>query len=91
MGENLPYLLEVSAEFEKDYSKKCKDRGFKAAVDKKVKQILENPSHFKPLRAPMQGVRRAHVMSSFVLLYEIVEQAKTVHLLALKHHDEAYS
>ena len=89
-GDNLTYALEVSAEFEKDYRKKCRDRGFKAALEKKTRQVLENPSHYKPLQAPMHGIRRVHLTSSFVLLYEIVESSKTVRLLALKHHDEAY-
>ncbi|MEW6328846.1 MAG: type II toxin-antitoxin system RelE/ParE family toxin [Candidatus Micrarchaeota archaeon] len=86
----MAYSLEISPEFERDYSKKCrKDRAFKNAVDKKIAQIKENPLHFKPLQAPMSGVRRAHVKASFVLLFEILKP-QTVRLLALKHHDEAY-
>jgi len=35
-------------------------------------------------------VRRVHVQTSFVLLFEVMEDTKTVRLIALKHHDEAY-
>ncbi len=87
----MSYSLEVSPQFEEDYRKKClKNRAFRQALDKKVAQILENPFHYKPLRAPMQGMRRVHVQSSFVILFQPLEQAKTVRLVALRHHDEAY-
>jgi mRNA interferase RelE/StbE/toxin YoeB len=83
--------LEASPEFEEDYAGKCrKNKAFRNAVDKKITQIQENPLHYKPLQAPMQGVRRVHVQTSFVLLFEVMEDTKTVRLIALKHHDEAY-
>ena len=83
--------LEVSKRFEEDYRRLCRrNAGFRAAVDKKVAQILENPGHYKPLRAPFQGVRRAHVQGAFVLLYEEAKAAKVVRFLRLAHHDEAY-
>jgi YafQ family addiction module toxin component len=87
----MAWSLEVSPEFERDYRKLCaKNAGFRAAVDKKVDQILEQPLHYKPLRAPLQGVRRVHVAGSFVLLFEPDERRHVVRLLRLAHHDEAY-
>jgi YafQ family addiction module toxin component len=87
----LSWELEVSPEFERDYRKLCgRNAAFKHAVDSKVSQILENPLHYKPLRAPLQGVRRVHIGGSFVLMFEPVQRRQTVRLLRLAHHDEAY-
>jgi YafQ family addiction module toxin component len=87
----LSWSLEVSPEFKRDYRKRCaKDVGFREAVDKKVAQIRENPMHYKPLRKPLHGLRRVHVMGSFVLVFEPVAGRKVVRLLRLAHHDEAY-
>ena len=59
-------------------------------IDKKVLQILENPHHFKPLRGDMHGARRVHIDKSFVLVYEIDEEKKTVIVLDYNHHDKIY-
>jgi len=48
------------------------------AIDAKVRQILDNPYHFKPLKGDMHCSRRAHIEKSFVLIYEIDEQRKTL-------------
>ncbi len=58
-------------------------------INKKIKEILENPHHFKPLRAPLQNYRRVHI-GNFVLVYSIDEKRKTVIIERYKHHDEAY-
>jgi YafQ family addiction module toxin component len=87
----MAWALEVSAAFEADYRRLCtKNAKFRQAVDKKVAQILQKPLHYKPLRAPLQGVRRVHVGGSFVLLFEPDEERGIVRLLRLAHHDEAY-
>lgn len=87
----MTWTLEVSPEFERDYRKLCgKNAGLKRAVDKKVEQILASPLHHKPLRAPLQGVRRVHVGGSFVLLFEPYADRQVVRVLRLAHHDEAY-
>jgi YafQ family addiction module toxin component len=87
----MTWELEVSSQFERDYRRLCKkDAVFRLAVDKKVAQILQNPLHYKPLRGPLKGVRRVHIASSFVLLFEPDEKKETVRLLRLVHHDEAY-
>lgn len=83
--------LEVSPEFESDYRMLCaQNDGFKRAVDAKVRQLLENPLHYKPLRAPLQGVRRVHVGGSYVLLFEPIMGRQVVRLLRHAHHDEAH-
>lgn len=87
----MTWALLVSAEFKRDYRKRCaKDRAFRDAVDKKVAQIREDPLRFKPLRKPLQGLRRVHVMGSFVIVFEPVEERQAIRLLRLAHHDEAY-
>lgn len=88
----MDWSLEASPEFAKDYRSHCgKNAAFRATVDKKVAQILRNPLHYKPLRAPLQGVRRVHVGGSFVLLFEPDAKRSVVRLLKLAHHDAAYS
>ncbi len=59
------------------------------AVSKKVEQILTDPQQFKPLKHPLEGLRRVHV-GSFVLIYEILEDLQIVRILKYAHHDEAY-
>jgi YafQ family addiction module toxin component len=87
----MTWAVEVSPEFEHDYRKLCgKNASFRNAVDKKVEQILRQPLHYKPLRAPLQGVRRVHVGGSYVLLFEPLQERGSVRLLRLAHHDEAY-
>ena len=59
------------------------------AVSKKVNEILENPHQFKPLKSPMQHMRRMHV-GSFVLVYDIDEGRKVVTIRRYEHHDDVY-
>jgi mRNA interferase RelE/StbE/toxin YoeB len=60
------------------------------AIDKKIKQILEDPFHFKPLRFPMQNLRAVHTIDPFVLVYEIDENKKVIIIRSYGHHDEVY-
>ncbi len=64
-----------------------KNRDLLRRVEGKVNEILENPEHYKPLRAPLQGKRRAHV-GPFVLVFEISGDRVKFH--SFRHHDEAY-
>ena len=66
-----------------------KDRKQLEAVKKKIQQILEDPLQFKPLKRPLEGLRRVHV-GSFVLIHEVFENPKRVRVLQYRHHDEAY-
>jgi addiction module RelE/StbE family toxin len=59
------------------------------ALKRKICAILENPYQFKPLKAPLHGIRRIHV-DPFVLMYEIDESYRIVRLVSFKHHDDAY-
>lgn len=90
----MAYSLEASPAFEKDYKKLCsRNAAFGRITDAKIAQIAETaedgPGRYKPLKAPLAGVRRVHI-GSFVLLFEILEKSKAVRLLRLEHHDLAY-
>ena len=84
------YSLEIEEEVLKAFKKlKKKDPEQLRAIGKKVDQILNDPTQFKPLRHPLEGLWRVHV-GSFVLIYEIIQKTNTVRVLKYKHHDEAY-
>lgn len=59
-------------------------------ITKKLQQILEDPYRFKPLSNVMKGTRRVHIDKSFVLVYSIDENTKTVILEDYNHHDNIY-
>jgi len=58
-------------------------------IARKIQEILEDPHRFKPMHFPLAGMRRAHV-GSFVILFSIDEQRKTVILEDYEHHDMVY-
>ena len=81
------YRLEIEEDVIKLFRKiGKKDRKQLEAVNKKIQQILEEPLLFKPLKHPLEGLRRVHV-GSFVLIYEVFENPKQVRVLKHKHHD----
>lgn len=85
------YSLEIAEKLDEKFKKLAKkSKKQMEAIDAKVKQILENPYHFKPLKGDMHGSRRVHIEKSFVLTYEIKEQEKVVKLLDYDHHDKVY-
>ena len=53
-------------------------------------QILADPHHFKPLRAPLQNLRRVHLEGSYVLVYSIDEKNRLVVIEDYAHHDKIY-
>jgi YafQ family addiction module toxin component len=84
------YSLEVVESVDKTFGKlQRKDPAQFEALSKKIKQILENPQQFKPLRAPMQRMRRVHI-GAFVLIYDINEEEKIVTVRRYEHHNTVY-
>ncbi|HLC48127.1 MAG TPA: type II toxin-antitoxin system mRNA interferase toxin, RelE/StbE family [Candidatus Norongarragalinales archaeon] len=69
---------------------KKKDRQRLNMINRKVEEILLNPSHYKPLRGDLHGARRVHIGGSFVLLFEVDEKNRIVRLLDFGHHDKIY-
>ena len=86
----MTYLLDISDHADRIFRKLAKkDKTQLEAINKKIKMILENPEHFKPLKGDMKGSRRVH-FDPFVLVYEIDESTKTVRILDYGHHDKIY-
>jgi len=82
----------MSVIFSKELEKSLKKLGKKNPVlqrqiIKKIREILKNPEHYKPLRAELKGFRRVH-FGSFVLIYTI--EKETTYFISLDHHDKAY-
>jgi len=85
------HSLEIEEEVYRTFKKLGKkDKKQLEAIHKKIEQILTDPLQFKPLRHPLEGFRRVHI-GSFVLIYEVRANPKTVRILKYKHHDEAYA
>jgi len=85
------YSLEVRESVDRIFFKLAKKNPKQMRIiDKKIKQVLENPLHFKPLRAPMQHLRRVHIDKSFVLTYSVDEQNEIVIIEDCDHHDNVY-
>ena len=84
------YSLEAVEKVDRILKKlRKKDLAQFEALSRKVNEILENPQQFKPLRSPMQHMRRVHV-GSFVLIYDIEETRKVVTIRRYEHHDTVY-
>jgi YafQ family addiction module toxin component len=84
------YSLEIEEEVSKTFRKLLKkDRMQLEAVNKKINQIRSDPYQFKPLKHPLEGLRRVHI-GSFVLIYRVIESPPTVQIIKYAHHDEAY-
>ncbi len=84
------HSLEIEEDVVRIFKKLAKkDRKQLEAINKKIQQILADPYQFKPLKHPLEGLRRVHI-GPFVLIYEVVENLKKVRVLKYKHHDLAY-
>ena len=60
-------------------------------IEKKVEEIIQNPHHYKNLRAPLQHWKRVHIDRSFVLVFSVDETTKTIIFEDYDHHDNIYS
>lgn len=84
----MTYKADFSDEFLKFAKKlKSKDPELFKRLKLKIKEILRNPEHYKPLKGKMKGLRRAHV-GSFVIIFKIEEDY--VRFVTFKHHNKAY-
>ena len=84
------YSLEAVESVDRIFKKlKKKDSAQFEALSKKVNEILENQRRFKPLKSPMQHMRRVH-MGSFILVYDIDDARKVVTIRRYEHHDNVY-
>ena len=67
-----------------------KNRSQLEIIDKKIQQIIQDPTRFKKLRGDMKGSSRVHVDTHFVLVFEYNTQTKIVRFLDFDHHDKVY-
>jgi mRNA interferase RelE/StbE/toxin YoeB len=82
------YNFKFTPFFEKQLKKlKSKDAILFERLTKKLKEIKQNPEHYKPLSNILSGCRRAH-LDPFVIVFEVENNIITVHYV--KHHDKAY-
>ena len=85
------YEIKISDRLRKILKKVFKkDRNRYEIVIKKIDEILGNPYAYKPLSHPLEGYRRVHIDSHFVLIFKIDEKVKTVVFTDLDHHDNIY-
>lgn len=59
-------------------------------VHKKIEEVLENPTHYKNLRSPMQHLKSVHIDKSFVLVFSVDEEQRLVVVEDYDHHDYIY-
>ena len=84
----MEYKIRFTPFFEKQLKKlKRKDKNLFDRLRKKLKEIRQNPEHYKPLRNLLKGNRRAH-LDPFIIIFDVKEDLITVHYV--KHHDKAY-
>ena len=82
------YRFKFTPFFEKQLKKlKKKDKVLFERLGKKLKELRENPEHYKPLRNVLKGSRAAH-LDPFVLVFDLQSDLITLHYV--KHHDKAY-
>ena len=86
----MPYELITSEHLDRIFAKLSKkDKLQFEILTKKIKAILENPQIGEPLKGNMAGQRSVHIRN-FCLIYEILENEKTIKLLDYDHHDKVY-
>ncbi len=85
------YVLHISPDLDKVFSKLIKrNRKQYEIIMKKVEEILQNPQHYKNLRAPLQQLKRVHIDKHFVLVFSVDENSKMITLEDYDHHDNIY-
>ena len=83
-------------EFRKSVEKILKKLGKKNPkqlyiIGNKINEVILNPPHYKNLRKPLQHLKRVHIDKSFVLVFSVNENTKTIIFEDYDHHDNIYS
>lgn len=86
------YYLEVKETADRIFKKLSKKNAKQMSIiDKKIREIRENPQHmYKFLQRPLQSFNRVHIDKSFVLIFQIEHERKTVVIYYYDHHDKVY-
>lgn len=85
------YFLKIRPELDKKLAKlfKKNKKQYKIII-KKTQEILQNPQHYKNLRAPLQNWKEVHIDKHFVLTFSVDENTKSVILEDFDHHDKIF-
>ncbi len=90
MNRNQTFSLEIKPELAKKLKKLQKKNPLLfARVRKKIFEIIENPTHYKPLKYGMKNIRRVH-FDPFVLIFTLNEDEQLVEFWDFDHHDKIY-
>lgn len=84
-----PYQARFTKSIQNDLKKIKNNILILDRLQNKIKEVLQNPYHYKPLRNKLKNKRRVHV-DSFVLIFEIIVKEKTVLVHLFRHHDIVY-
>jgi YafQ family addiction module toxin component len=85
------YSISIRPELDKKLKKLVnKNRKHYEIIMQKVEEIIKNPHRYKNLKAPLQNLKRVHVVRHFVLTFSIDEKTKTVIFEDFEHHDKIY-
>ena len=66
-----------------------KDSARFGQIEKKLRELTENPEIGKPLKKPLRGFWRLHI-GHYVLMYKIDRKNQKITLVDYAHHDEVY-
>ena len=87
----MAYSLSIKPELDKKLSKLIKkNRKQYEIIMKKAEDIVNNPQHYKNLRAPLQHLKEVHIDKHFVLTFSVDENAKKVTLEDFDRHDKIF-
>ncbi len=90
MHQNQLYSFEIKPELAKKLKRLQKKNPLLfTRIQKKIFEIVEHPTHYKPLKYGMKSIRRVH-FDPFVLTFTINEEEHHVEFLDFAHHDEIY-
>ena len=85
------YFLDIKPELDKKLAKLyMRNRVQYDIIMKKAEEIIQNPQHYKNLRAPLQHLKEVHINKHFVLTFSVDENSKTVTLEDFEHHDDIF-
>lgn len=85
------YSLDIKAELDKKLAKLYKkNKKQYDIIMNKIEEIVQNPQHYKNLRAPLQHLKEVHIDKHFVLTFSVDENTKKVTLEDFEHHDEIF-
>ena len=85
------YSLDIKPELDKKLAKLYKkNRKQYDIIINKAEEIVQNPQHYKNLRAPLQHLKEVHIDKHFVLTFSVDKNAKIVTLEDFEHHDKIF-